>query len=274
MTLKERISSPLEAGPSIDDAHHQLFNRSVAQNEVLFSSAGLMLVSLDRLYCLKSVLSSCARTRSPRRRRRRAAPLRARRRRRKGHKGELAVLVRCLGVAGAAVADLDCMHRRAYGGPGRVGAISGVLPPPPPPPGPTVRAGEDDGFRHVEGAELDRKMVGLAVTTMEPSKPPSPRGPLLRGRRVSRRRHRWLKSSPGEDDGDLTARPEDRPTMGFNPWPGSSIDQVLGAGRLLPSPASSSRAAGPMTPSGYDDISPISRGELGSLMVENTLHGG
>ena len=31
---------------------------------------------------------------------------------------------------------------------------------------------------------------------------------------------------------------------------------------------------GPMTPNGYDDISPITRGEWGFMMVDNALQGG
>ncbi|POR36290.1 Uncharacterized protein TPAR_03511 [Tolypocladium paradoxum] len=263
-------------GPAACGLSGHLFNRSVAQNEVLFSSEGLTLVSLDRLYSLKSALSSYSKTRSPRRLEDAVDELRRAVLASGGAKVRKADLLRSydwLGVSAVAVADLDRMYRRAYGGPGRVGAISGVLPPPP-----MVRAEEDDGFRHVEGAELHPEMIGLAITTMQPSKPPSPRGPSLRLQTRFETRPLLAEEPPDEDeeddgDGDLTARPRERLTVGFNPWPSSSIDQVLSAGGLL-SPAPSSRAVGSMTPNGYDDISPVTRGEWAFLMVDNALQGG
>lgn len=263
--------SPVDCGLSGD-----LFNRSMAQNEVLFSSEGLTLVSLDRMYSLKSALSSYSKTRSPLRLEDAVDELRRFVLAGGGVKVTKADLLRSydwLGVSGAAVADLDRMYRRAYGGPEGVGAISGMLPPPPPlTPEPRVWAREDDGFRDVGGDQLDSEMIGLALTTMEPTKPPSPRGPFLRLQTSFETRPLLAEEPPDDgedDDADLTARPRERLTMGFDPWPSSSIDQVLSAG-----PARSSRDAGPTTPNGYDDISPITRGEWGFMMVGNALQGG
>lgn len=103
------------------------------------------------------------------------------------------------------------------------------------------------------------------------------------------------------EDADLTARPPPSATCGRTPvepmW--SGIDEILGSSRrrraqatrrggivMLPpsSPSSSShhrrrssslvlplqdKVAGPATPNGYDDISPITRGEWGFLMVSD-----
>lgn len=97
------------------------------------------------------------------------------------------------------------------------------------------------------------------------------------------------------EDADLTARPPPSATCGRTPvepmW--SGIDEILGSRSsrrttrrgdiMLPSTPSShqrrrssslvlplqDKAAGPATPNGYDDISPITRGEWGFLMVSD-----
>ncbi|KAK8125450.1 uncharacterized protein PG998_001209 [Apiospora kogelbergensis] len=94
-------------------------------------------------------------------------------------------------------------------------------------------------------------------------------------------------NGPDEEDGDLTARPF---TTGRPFWnsaaaaePSSSIDEMmLMASQKLLSPvaaaenprisrlsvsSASQRHDGPMTPNGYDDISPITRGEWGFLFA-------
>lgn len=76
-----------------------------------------------------------------------------------------------------------------------------------------------------------------------------------------------------EEEEERTARPI-APGMAF--WNSMSIDEVLGAdtksnhrrSSLISSLTGGTRASrqGPMTPNGYDDISPITRGEWGFLM--------
>ena len=129
-----------------------LFSSSVAQNEVLFSSDGLTLVSLDRLYSLKSALSSYSKTRSLLRLEDAVDELRRYVLASGGAKVTQADLLRSydwLGVSAAAVADLDRMYRRAYGGAECVGAVSGMSPSPPPKP--IARSSEDDYFQGNEG---------------------------------------------------------------------------------------------------------------------------
>lgn len=94
------------------------------------------------------------------------------------------------------------------------------------------------------------------------------------------------------EDADLTARPPPSATCGRTPvepiW--SGIDEILGSSRrptkrggmMLTSSSSHQRRRssslvlppqhdnlGPATPNGYDDISPITRGEWGFLMVSD-----
>lgn len=87
-----------------------------------------------------------------------------------------------------------------------------------------------------------------------------------------------------DEDGDLTARPPPSAVRAF--WPGGSIDEVLGDRGGPPAPLRHRRGSsslglsplqqqqqhsheGPATPNGYEDISPITRGEWGFLMVSD-----
>lgn len=201
-----------------------------------------------------------------------------------------------LSVSSSAVSDLDKMYRRAYGGPDEVGAISG-LPAPAHRvmvPEPVIRSDDDDGFisDFEDDPNLSPTQIGLAVTTFEMTKPPSPKGPVLKlqtnfdtrpvlkskwdyddedkeNSAVSEKRD--MGDEEEEEDGDRTARPLETLPMGFTPW-STSIDHVLSAG--VTSPGGNSIRDGPMTPNGYDDISPITRGEWGFLMVDDAFQGG
>ncbi|KAI3337477.1 hypothetical protein HD806DRAFT_41652 [Xylariaceae sp. AK1471] len=74
-----------------------------------------------------------------------------------------------------------------------------------------------------------------------------------------------------EDDGDRTAHPlRDGPLRPSMFWPngnalGASIDEMLS-----PCDNRQSQRLGPMTPNGYEDISPITRGEWGFLFKGDT----
>lgn len=106
-----------------------LINNSVTQNDVLFSSDGLSLVSFDRLYSLKAALSSYSKTGSPLRLEDAVDELRRYILASGGKKVSKAHLLRSydwLSVSHAALVDLDRMYRRAYGGVEYAGGIEGM----------------------------------------------------------------------------------------------------------------------------------------------------
>ena len=228
----------------------QLIRNSLAQNEALFSSDGLTLFSLDRLYGVKSALSSYCMTESPLRL---EDPVDELRRCVLSNgvgttRTELLCSYEALSVSDAAVEELDCMYRRAYGGPEQMGAIAGMPQP------------DDFGWLD-DPPDIRPSMIGLALTTAEPSKPSTPRVPVLKlltNFDVSSQSV-WEE----DDDDECTARPIDSALPGgFAPWNISS-EYLLNATSIH----------GPMTPNGYDDISPITRGEWGILMGGSALSG-
>jgi hypothetical protein len=283
----------------------QLITNSLVQNEVLFSSEGLTILSLDSLYRVKSALSSYSKTRSHLRLEDAVDELRRYILANNGAKVTKSDLLRSydwLSVSSSALLDLDKMYRRAYGGPDGVGAISGISSPSIPALfalEPRVRSDDDDyAFITVTGYEDDfdpshSPGIGLAATLLDFKKPPSPKGPSLtiqtNFETKPTLRSKWdydeddaaiegrTEKPTGEEDGtgddedgDSTARPLETPLpMGFTPW-NVSIDNILGAS----SPNRSSMPRGPMTPNGYDDISPITRGEWGFLLVDDAFQGG
>ena len=79
----------------------------------------------------------------------------------------------------------------------------------------------------------------------------------------SGRYRRWGDS----DEEELTARPTG-PAGGMPMWSNSmSIDEVLADGRNT---KRDSDRLGPMTPHDYEDISPITRGEWGFLVADQS----
>ncbi|KAK1598548.1 uncharacterized protein LY79DRAFT_586624 [Colletotrichum navitas] len=228
-----------------------LIRRSIVQNEVLFASDGLTLVSLDRLYTFKAALSSYSRTDAPLRLEDAVDELRRLILSRAGRKVSKSELLRSydwLGVTDVALNDVDKMYRRAYGGPDRVGAIEGV-------------GSAEQVERTVR--ELEREVddtLAAAMGTIRIAKPPSPKGPVLRvltnfdNKPLSPPREVKAGEVSDEEE-DLTARPERQPPVSI--WSPISIAEVLHDDR---------QQAGPVTPNAYDDISPITRGEWGFLM--------
>ncbi|KAK1986997.1 hypothetical protein LZ30DRAFT_646769 [Colletotrichum cereale] len=229
-----------------------LIRRSIVQNEVLFASEGLTLVSLDRLYTFKAALSSYSRTDAPLRLEDAVDELRRLVLSRAGRKVSKSDLLRSydwLSLTDVALNDVDKMYRRAYGGPDRVGAIEGV-------------GSAEQVERTVR--ELEREVddtLAAAMDTIRIAKPPSPKGPVLRVQTNFDTKPmsppREVKSDEVSDDEeeDLTARPERQPPVSV--WSPVSIAEVLHDDR---------QQTGPMTPNAYDDISPITRGEWGFLM--------
>ncbi|CAI4218811.1 unnamed protein product [Parascedosporium putredinis] len=90
-----------------------IIRRSLNQGETLFSSHGLTLYALDRLYTFKGC-------------RRRAAEAFPFRGGRKIAKADILRSYDWLNLSDAALAELDRMYRRAYGGPLGTGAIEGM----------------------------------------------------------------------------------------------------------------------------------------------------
>lgn len=290
------------------------------QNEVLFSSEGLTLVSLDRLYSLKAALSSYSKTRSPLRLEDAVDDLRRIILASNGAKVTRSDLFRFhdwLSISPGALADLDRMYRRAYGGPDRLGAIAGmssfserVV----------VRVHDAEADRHSttdfeddDEADLDEycekmdvAMIGVAssttIQTIHPETPsPKPRlqvqtrfpsPPKLPALKIpqSIRPKPEQQRQPDvvvveEDDDEETAKPADRTVFTFHPFHTddsnrNTINQVLMTPLTatcetphLLSPGRVSRL-GPVTPNGYDDISPTTRGEWGFLLVDDGFQGG
>ncbi|KAF6818948.1 hypothetical protein CSOJ01_01605 [Colletotrichum sojae] len=231
-----------------------LIRRSIVQNEVLFASEGLTLVSLDRLYTFKAALSSYSRTTAPLRLEDAVDELRRLVLSRAGSKVSKSDLLRSydwLSVSDAALADVDKMYRRAYGGPDRVGAIEGV----------GSAAQVEQTMKELE-RDVEETMAA-AMATIKIGKPPTPKGPVLK---LQTNFEAVVPSPPVEEvspeDEDLTARPERQPVPLWSPV---SIAEVLHDDR---------QRLGPMTPKGYDDISPITRGEWGFLMGPGGVGGG
>ncbi|OTB20319.1 hypothetical protein K445DRAFT_51468, partial [Daldinia sp. EC12] len=199
---------PPAATASACGLNEDLVRRSMLQNEVLFSSEGLTLLGLDRLYSFKSALAVYARstygtTASPSP----ATPaaktpdstrledaVDALRRLvlanggRPISKSDLLRSYDWLGVNSRALKDVESMYKRAYGGPERTGAFE-------------ITRNE----QRERGREVESKPVVIKL-----SAPPPPKTP---------------------------------PRTQTTP----------------------SQRLGPLTPNGYDDISPVTRGEWGFL---------
>ncbi|KAL7948274.1 hypothetical protein V8C42DRAFT_313975 [Trichoderma barbatum] len=272
--------------PSTRDLTTQLFHSSVVQNEILFSSDGLTLLTLDRLYSIKSALSSYSKTSSALRLEDAVDELRRYVLASNGRKVTRADLLRSydwLSVSNAAMTDLDRMYRRAYGGPDLIGGIAGMPLDRPPKPfvlhlPPKNRFVDDweDGSLSPSSTILDEGIVRVAMTAVKLSRPPTPRriGPSLKlqtdfsPKPDSPDEDKETKGNDSDDEAH-TARPIDRSAASM--WNSRfTIDQML-------SPAANqdlrvhSPAIGPMTPHAYDDISPVTRGEWGFLMGGNGL---
>ncbi|KAK0385826.1 hypothetical protein NLU13_7003 [Sarocladium strictum] len=289
--------------PAAYGLSRQLIQRSIVQNDVLFSSEGLTLVSLDRLYSLKSALSSYSRTNSALRLEDAVDELRRLVLANNGAKVPKADLLRSfdwLSVSDTAMVDLDQMYRRAYGGPSQSGGIEGMRKPVGGSrgvaPEPVIRDAEYETDEELDWVREEAMEIGVALTSTTPAgdppaqEPAAPKPPLLKlqtnflVKPKPVRKQLTGAGGPGgagaeskkvdirieiedeEEDGDRTARPADEFPIMFQSW-GGSIDQILSADAL--SPQRSSMRMGPMTPNGYEDISPITRGEWGFLMVDD-----
>lgn len=278
-----------------------LTHRSLAQNEVFFSAEGLTLVSLDRLYTFKTALASYSRTGWPPRLEDAVDELRrlVLVRRRATSRAELLRSYDGLRVSAAALAEVDRMYRRAYGGAEQAGAIDGVgtaertqhAEDQGDKDNKTQRKTKDDAWHgQTEQAvsqsawesadeirdEVERDPIVMPKPPRKASTPSLRKAPILKlqtqfyaAKPPSPAR---LAHAPRQDEPPLqlensdedrilpTARPG-RESRQVAIWSPVSIAEVLGDddGRRT-------SQTGPMTPKGYDDISPITRGEWGFLM--------
>ncbi|KAL6813592.1 hypothetical protein V8C40DRAFT_117669 [Trichoderma camerunense] len=276
--------------PSTRDLSTQLFHSSVVQNEILFSSDGLTLLTLDRLYSIKSALSNYSKTSSALRLEDAVDELRRYVLANNGRKVTRADLLRSydwLSVSNTAITELDRMYRRAYGGADRVGGIAGMpldRPPQPfvlhlPPKNKFVDDWED-GAISPSSTILDEGIVKVAMTAVKLSRPPTPRriGPSLKLQtdftpkpEIPDEEEKSIAVKANDSDEEVhTARPIDRSNASM--WNSRfTIDQMLSPGTNQDLQAHSP-AIGPMTPHAYDDISPVTRGEWGFLMGGNGLN--
>ncbi|KAL5612762.1 hypothetical protein BROUX41_004153 [Berkeleyomyces rouxiae] len=106
-----------------------IIRRSINQDEILYGSKGLTLISLDRFYTFKSALSSYSRTGSPSRLEDAVDELRRLYLANGSRKVCRSYINRSydwLSVGDQAFADVDIMYRRAYGGVEGHGAIEGL----------------------------------------------------------------------------------------------------------------------------------------------------
>ncbi|KAM0514971.1 hypothetical protein ACHAPE_006293 [Trichoderma viride] len=270
--------------PSTRELATQLFHSSVVQNEILFSSDGLTLLTLDRVYSIKSALSSYSKTGSALMLEDAVDELRRFVLAHNGRRVTRSDLLRSydwLSVSNSAIIDLDRMYRRAYGGYDQTGGITGMAPEVVTKPFvldlPPKSKFEDweDGSLSPSSTILDDDIIGVAVTAVSFVRPPTPRriGPALKLQTDFPSKSKYLdlgdevpqEDEDSEDDEAHTARPVDKTAAAM--WNSRlTIDQMLSSNQDLHSPA-----IGPMTPHAYDDISPVTRGEWGFLMGGNGL---
>ncbi|KAG5948314.1 hypothetical protein E4U59_000042 [Claviceps monticola] len=166
LPLLKPAVSPLAYGLS-----SQLFTNSVIQHQVLFSSDGLTILALDRLYSLKAALASYTRIKTPLRLEDAVDELRRYVLAGNGAQVAKSHLFRAydwLNIGPGTVEDLDSMYKRAYGGPDQVGAIAGIEPiTRPPAPVPPLRANDEfpeaESPCHDHQRYLSPSMNGLRI---------------------------------------------------------------------------------------------------------------
>ncbi|KAI0434003.1 hypothetical protein F5Y09DRAFT_19496 [Xylaria sp. FL1042] len=325
---------PLVTSASACGLSADLVRRSIQQNEVLFSSEGLTLLGLDRLYSFKAALTAYAKSISTPNSRiqtplsspglsnhpintmpptptlttadgsrledavdclRRLVlsnggqPMR---------KADLYRSFDWMGINPMALADVERMYKRAYGGLERRGPFE--LPPIP------------KGQECEQDNESDAKRMGF-IKIGTPPPPKAQTTPVLKLNTNITTTPRLIRPKPkvtpqgaqevnshtsgqtsrnveeleirfdgseietqkdnncADEDDDRTPHPlRDGPVRPSMYWPngnalGQSIDEMLS-----PYDNRQSQRLGPTTPNGYDDISPITRGEWGFLFKGDT----
>ncbi|KAI1854860.1 hypothetical protein JX265_002499 [Neoarthrinium moseri] len=205
-----------------------------------------------------------------------------------------------IGVSAGALGDVEKMYRRAYGGVDRIGAFEDYTPVASP-----VPAASSNETKASEKSDKKQDDWPLKETTVEAPRsisagiikigtPPGSKGPALKlqttfAKPVAQRpvikepvqkplgevmelEIKIEELEANEEDDDLTAKPA-LPGMSFWNGLGASIDGMMLNGHdhqqevISPVIERISRTSrmGPVTPNGYDDISPVTRGEWGFL---------
>ncbi|KAI0165883.1 hypothetical protein GGR57DRAFT_140196 [Xylariaceae sp. FL1272] len=327
----------------------ELVRRSTIQNEVLFSSEGLTLLGLDRLYTFKAALTAYARsiiktpsistpmgspglsnhplhiqTPAPTRTSSNSSRLLedtvdSLRRLilsngggRPMYKTDLYRSFDWMSIHPKALADVEQMYKNAYGGPDRLGPF--ILP--------CVVASAEEKECETDSRRMGFVKIGTPPPRRTQTPPKSQTAPVLKLNTKFATTPRIVRPQPKavpqtveseprsdvesvvhgstdtkmqtsddevleikldgldirdgeeeeeEEEGDGTAHPlRDGPLRPSLFWPGGpalgvSIDELLS-----PVDPRQSHQLGPMTPNGYDDISPITRGEWGHLFQGET----
>ncbi|KAI1771398.1 hypothetical protein F4818DRAFT_212976 [Hypoxylon cercidicola] len=276
-----------------------LVRRSILQNEVLFSSEGLTLLGLDRLYTFKSALAAYARSvgnglfTTPRTAADSARiedavdSLRRLVLANGGRPVSRADLHRSydwLGVNARALRDVENMYKRAYGGPDKSGAFEmtnderereyiraaaaaaavvkiGTPPPRKAQTTPVLKLNTE--LATATTARIFKPKARAVIAVADKNKQ---EGATEKTGQAEVTEIEIKISNSGseeedeeDDEGDRTARPIQYGAPFWNA--GASIDELM----LSPCDTRQSQQLGPTTPNGYDDISPITRGEWGFL---------
>lgn len=301
---------------------NDLVRRSIQQNEVLFSSEGLTLLGLDRLYSFKAALSAYAKSiiisnqrmhtmRSPGLSEHPVYPIPPTPTFARPDSSRLEDAVDCLrrlvlsnggrplpkadlycsfdwmAVNTAALADVEKMYRRAYGGPEQRGPFEV-------PPAPNnserrrdheVAAEKRAGFVKIgtppppktHTMPVLKLNTNITITTPQLIRPKPRAMPQVPDAKTKGPERKIMMTENDDDedgDSDRTPHPlRDGPVMRPSMiWPGpdassASIDQLLSP---YDTANRQSQRLGPITPNGYDDISPITRGEWGFLFKGDT----
>ena len=267
---------------------------------MLFSGDGLTLLSLDRLYSLKSALSSYSKSGSHLRLEDAVDELRRIILANNGAKVTKADLLRSydwLSVSNSALQDLARMYRRAYGGPEQFGGISGmptIIEPVIRPQDESTSTEEEESEESdlqvdtpknesptIEIPKIETPKIEVAVEV----KPviPQPKGLALRlqtnfdttPKKADEANDEQKKAEEDDEDEERTARATDQSFMTQTWNTGSTIDEVLspGAGPTLLSPNRPIGLISPITPHDFGDLSPTTGAEWRFLMFDDAFKG-
>ncbi|KAI1074723.1 hypothetical protein F5B20DRAFT_429721 [Whalleya microplaca] len=198
-----------------------------------------------------------------------------------------------LGVHPRALRDVERMYRRAYGGPGRSGAFEpspeereregsyGSIRPVPVQISTLPSSSQTQKAHATPVLKLDTKLAMSAAGGPQLVRP-KPKPVAGKGEVVEMQINfdglTVETEDSSDEDGDRTARPVAQGASSFVfPWNssgggagqgggggapgGASIDEMM----LSPCELRQSQHLGPMTPNGYEDISPVTRSEWGFL---------
>jgi hypothetical protein len=205
-----------------------LITRSLTQNETLFSSEGLTLLSLDHIYTFKCHLHTYSRTLSPSDLTQAVDELRRLVLAQNGQRTTKGYLMRAyewLGVSLSALVDVNEGYKTAYGGPKRYGGIEVPAPAPARPSPPALKT-------TFATTELNKMKLSVSYTPTSPAATGTP----IREVEVG-------ESAKGRDQkADL--------------WGNEGLKEDRGPHRR-----------GPLTPNGFEDITPVTKGEWCFLMV-------